>query len=263
MSDDKNAESSTAESTEVKDKSLESSEADAERSEGEESSQSSGAQARIKQLVQQRKEAEAIVNWYRENIGDPNDVVTFKQWKASQLQKAKEAEEDGELTPAQLKALRQAMRKADPEYADFIEQQKKDREARADAMLDSAEEEVRDFAVKELGVSVKNEKRISQFAKQVMQEILDDQKLLRQWQTGNLGCVKKACKSVQEYHEDLQKSAPGAKRQVEDKRRVSRLSTLPSASGSLSGEKRETREKGITKKTHEDAWAIFQGSAND
>jgi hypothetical protein len=268
MPDEKPPSESSTEDLEEKqklDESLESSEADTEKSEGDESQKSSKRDKRIQQLVDQRKEAQDIVDWYRENIGDPEDVLEFRRWKADQVKKAEKAEKEGDLSPAKLKEIRDLMRKADPEYADFIRQQKEDRESRLEAQFDTAEEKAREFA-KSIGIAQDNEKAIRALGRQIMLEIDSDEKLKRMWYAGNLDCIPKAIKIVEEsLIGAIRKSKPEeTKQQAKDKRRISRLPTLPSASGTVSqNEKRPPGEKGITKATHDEAWALVQQAMHE
>ena len=253
------------------DKSLEASEADTETSEGDEPEKTLKAVPydRFKQINDQKKQAESIVNWYRQNIGDPNDVVAFKQWQKAQVKQAEDAEDEGDLSPAKLTAIRKLMRTADPEYKALLERdakrtqdEEKREKVRIDGQFDDAEEEVRKFADEEIGIPKKNERATSFFAQQVMMTIKNDEKLSRMWDTGNMKCVSRACKIVQdEYVGVLRKTSSASKSSnIADKRRISRLPTLPSGgNGVTSGaDKRGPEDKGITKKTHEDAWAYFQ-----
>lgn len=262
--------SSEVETEKKAEESSKASEASTEKDESDESE--SPAQKRIRQLSQKANQAEKIVDWYRQNIGDPNDVVAFKQWKAEQLKQAKEAEEEGEISPAKLAAIRKLMRSADPEYTKLLEwkeqQEKKSQmetQARIDAMFDDAEEIVKDFADSELGLKgSKAESDISFFGQQVMLVIQNDEKLLRKWNTGNVSCVKAACQKVLELSQKTTQSLASRKRDAESKRRFLRLPILPSGGGVSTSATANPpqREKGITKQTHEDAWAIFQQASN-
>lgn len=272
--DEKDGSGSSPETDDKKndDESLETSEADTETSEGEESEgegqSSSKAQKRIQQLLQQRKEAQGVVAWYRENIGDPSDVQEFKKWKEAQLKKAEAAEEEGDITPAKLKKIKELMRKADPEYAEYIEREKERTKNAQEAQFDEAEEEIRVLA-QGIGIPAKNEAAIGRLAKQVMLEIKDDKKLLQRWQAGHtLSVVRKAFAQVEkELVGVLRKSTPTPtpSQQAADKRKISRLPTLPTAgSGSVSTKAaRKPEDKGITKNTQDEAWAVFQSHMTD
>ena len=69
--------------------------------------------------------------------------------------------------------------------------------------------------------------------------------------------------NVLEDHDVMTKSISKMRQDAIDKRRVSKLPTLPSAAGSLTGSNAAPREKGITKQTHEDAWALLQQSLQE
>lgn len=262
-SDEKSAgASSPSEESTEQDESLKATEADTETSEGEESIKAV-PYARFKQINDAKKQNESIVNWYRENIGNPDDVVAFKQWKSQQVAKAKEAEAEGEISPAKLAEIRKLMRKADPEYAEMVEKQKKSEADRVEAQFDEAEDQVRELAAEQLGLKAKtDEADIAWVAQQTMLAIQNDPKLSRMWQAGNLSCIKKGFAIVQERHEKLGKSISKMRQVAVDKRKVSRLPTLPSASGSLTQTNPKDREKGLSgnagKQAAAEAWAILQ-----
>jgi hypothetical protein len=262
------AASSTAtdEQIEVKDESLEASEAGADQNpEGEESDQplSKKAQQRFQQLLQQRKQAEEIANWYRANIGDPNDVIEFQKHKAQMVAAAKAAEQEGEISPAKLKEIKALMRKADPEYAQYIEQQKQDQTDRIEAQFDAAEEQIRELATA-AGIPAKNEAAVARLARQVMLEIDQDPKLKRLWASGNLSCIKKAYAVLEkDFLGVIRKATPAQSKDIADRRRISRLPTLPSAQGTLSQQSKDKDDKGITKSAHKQAWAILQAGRQD
>lgn len=250
------------------DESLKKTATESDNSEGDESIKAV-PYPRFKEVIDARDQQQQIANWYRENIGDPNDVVEFRKWKAEQVKKAESAEAEGDISPAKLAEIKKLMRKADPEYAEFLERQKMDEQTRIEAQFDQAEEDVRDLCAEELGLKKKeDEPRISRIGQYVMLEIKNDPKLLRMWQAGNTTAViKKAFKVVKDEHEGLTKNITRMRQEAEQKRKVSKLPTLPSASGSLtqgSGPNgSDKREKGITKQAHEDAWAILQQSMQD
>ena len=259
-------ESSTPES-ETKDESLKTSEADTETSEGEESIKAIPYD-RFKQVNDARKQSEQVVAWYRQNVGDPNDVLEFRKWKSEQVKKAETAEEEGEISPAKLEQIRKLMRKADPEYAEFIEKNKRSESERIESQFDSAEETIRELAANELGLKAKtDESDIAWIAQQTMLAIQNDPKLLRMWQTGNLSCVKKGFDLVQERHDKIGKSLSKMRQQAIDKRKVSKLPTLPSASGSLTSPNSKDRIKGLSgeaaKQANDEAWALLKQTMQD
>jgi hypothetical protein len=242
------------------DESLEHSESDADTSEGDKSTKSI-PYSRFKAVNDAKKAAEGIANWYRHNVGDPKDVEAFNKWKSSQVKKAEQAEDDGDISAKKLAEIRKVMRKADPEYAAMVEQQKQEKEARIEAQFDEAEDCVRELAEAEYGLKGKTaEGDISWLAKQTMLAIRGDEKLVRLWNLGNTErCVKKAFAIVKERQENLGKRKVSAlSKEAADKRKVSKLPTLPSASGSISGKEDPKREKGVNKQAHTEAWEVFQ-----
>jgi hypothetical protein len=164
------------------------------------------------------------------------------------------------------------MREADPEYREMLEERKRDKQereeqakARMDGQYDDAEDEIRSLCADQLGLKGKDsESRISRLAQYVMVEIQNDPKLMRKWMSGNLSCVSSAFKQVLDHHDMIGKSVSKMRQEATEKRRVSKLPTLPSASGSLTGQAGgKDREKGITKSTHDDAWAVLQDSMRE
>jgi len=265
VDDVKDTGSSSESDAEVKDESLKSSEASTGTDEGDESGKPSKANLRIQQLVREKNEAMELARHFRQSAVDPNDRVEFKQWKADRIKAAEEAEADGDISPAKLKALRNLMRQADPEYAKLLqreaqreEQEKLTTQERIDAQFDSAEETVRDFA-KTIGIPAKNEQATALFAQNVMLAVQNDPKLLRMWNTGNLSCIGKACALVRDGFIDVvRKSKSESNGDLADRRRISRLPTLPSGGASVGTKQETAKEKGITKNTHDDAWAYIQ-----
>jgi hypothetical protein len=247
---------------ESQDKSLETSGADADKSDkGDKSkSPSNVPYDRFKQVVDRANSAEKVVQFYQQFINSEDDLAAFRKWKADQVKKAEKAEEEGEITPQKLEAIRKLMRKADPEYAEMLAERETDKQERIDAQFDEAEEQIRELA-KTAGVPNKEE-IVARLARQVMLEINEDKKLLRMWNTGNLNCIKKAFKIVEEnFLNPVRKSTvPVNGKQAADKRRILRMPTLPAGGGAgVTAEKSTAqKEKGITKQTHEDAWAYLQ-----
>jgi len=83
-------------------------------------------------------------------------------------------------------------------------------------------------------------------------------------------CVDKAFKNyTNEYLATIRKTGDGGKKPenkiLAERRRIMRMPALPSGrSGGPSGApERKAEEKGITKQTHEDAWAVFQSHMNE
>lgn len=214
---------------------------------------------RFKAKVDEAKQAKEIVDWYRQNIGDPSEVVKFQKWKSEQIERAKEAEQEGEISPAKLAAIKKLIGVAYPEIPSYLEKQKKDAQEKIDAQFDDAEDQIRELA-KNANLP-QDEKIIKRVAIHVMEEINSDDRLLRQWKSGNLSCIKKAFSRYQEeYLSPLRKLAAKPQIDLAEKRRIQRLPSLPSG-GSAStskGVERKPGDKGITKQTHEDAWALVQ-----
>lgn len=223
---------------------------------------------RFKEINDAKKQSEAIVNWYRTNIGDPKEVVAFSKWKSEQLRAAKEAESEGEITPQRLAQIREIMRKADPEYAEYINNAKEERAAKEEAQWDDAAEMVTELAVEQLGLKAKtDESKINKIGQYVMLAIQNDKELLRKWKTGNLSCVKKAFATVLEDHESLGKSLTRMRQDTVAKRLVKKVPTLPSGNGSLSQDAQKGRLKGLQgdagKQAGNDAWDLIQQSARE
>lgn len=225
----------------------------------------SKAEARIRQLVAQNKEIKSVAEWYKQQIGSPEDVVEFTKWKRQQVANAEQAEEAGQISEKQLKAVRDLMRKADPKYAETLERIDQQDQDRADSMLITAEEEVRDLC-KGIGFDKKgDEDKINFVARQISLVIRDDEKLFKMWRAGNIKCVKMA---FQEVNEKFIKPIRGSQSKNQDlrqsaseKRSVSRLPSLPAGSPALSQKNEKPREKGINKGTHDDAWDLLQSYA--
>lgn len=226
----------------------------------------SKAGKRIRQLLDERKEISSVATWYQQNIGTPEDVLAYKQWKSEQVAKAEKLEEEGQISPKQLEQVRKLMNKADPEIQllkQALIQQQKDRE---DSMLDTAEDEIRELCTKELGITGdKDESLIQTVAKNVMLIVRDDDKLMRLWRIGSTQSIKKAF-GIYRTQLGVLSKASGAKPPktlAEQKRLVLKLPTLPSGSASL-GQRTASKEKtGLTKETHNEAWDLIQRMSGD
>jgi hypothetical protein len=220
--------------------------------------------SRFKEVNDQAKKAQEIVEWYRQKIGDPDDVVAFRQWKAEQVARAKEAEEDGKISPEKLANIRKLMREADPEYKQLLEDRKRSEQERIDSQFEDAEDQIRDLT-KAAGIP-QDEKIIARVAAHIMDEIRSDEKLMRMWQTGNMKCVGKAWEQYsKEYLDPMRKVSGKAQSDLADKRRISRLPSLPSGGSPATSKapERKPDDKGINKQTHEDAWAVIQAHLNE
>ena len=220
---------------------------------------------RFKEVVDKLNKLEGVVDFFRSHIETPEDLVQFKEWRQSVIEKAEKEKEKGELTSAQLAKLRQAMDAADPERKAILDQIKADREAKLDAQFDDAEDQIRELC--DSAGFPKDEKVVARIAVHVMDEIRTDEKLLRMWHAGNLKCVDKAFKKYTDEFLSVMRKGDGKQpnKMLEEKRRIMRLPALPSGkSGGPSGApERKQQEKGITKQTHEDAWEVFQSHMNE
>jgi hypothetical protein len=270
MPDDVNGSESSTEQKAAKDESLKASEAeDRKDSEGDESG-GSKAQSRIRQLIEERDEARRFAVEFRKHALDPQERTEWENYKKAKLESAKQAEEAGDISPDRLAEIRRVMRKADPEYKQLLERakqdeerRKQDEEVRDEAKWDEAEEIVRDCASDELGLKGKtDEAEIAWIGQQVMLAIHNDEKLSRKWQAGNLSCIRQAFKVVIEHTDKHSKSIAKLRQTAQDKRRVTKLPTLPGASGSLTSPPQDKRLKGLqgeaAKQAGDDAWAILQ-----
>jgi hypothetical protein len=216
--------------------------------------------SRFKEVNDKAKQAENVVAWYRENIGDPKDVLEFQKWKKGQTDRAKQDAAEGNLSPEKLKQFRDLMRAADPEYKEFLDNQRMTQEQRSEAQFDEAEELIRDLA-KEGGFP-EDEAIVARVATHVMDEIKSDEKLLRAWQSGNTASVIK--KAYTRYIEDfvgkIRPKSDNGKSAIAAKRDLKGLPSLPRG-GSSAGPtipKRDPNDKGITKNAHKSAWALIE-----
>lgn len=220
--------------------------------------------SRFKEVNDQAKQAKQIVDWYRQNIGNPDDVLEYRKWKQETIAKAKQDEAKGDISPDKLAQVKKLMRTADPEYAQFLEERKASEQERVEAQLDEAEETIRDLA-KTAGFP-QDEKVVARIAAHIMAEIDADDQLSRLWRSGKTSCLKKAFdRYMEDYVGPIRKSVDKQKGDLADKRRISRLPSLPSG-GSASTSKppqRKAEDRGINKNTHEDAWAVLQERLND
>jgi hypothetical protein len=236
---------------------------DPEESEGIDSPKAK-TQRRFQQILQEREEArqradrlQQFVDERLSQFGTPEEISEFTEWRKERAQ-AQKAADDGELTPQQLAQVKRAIDKAYPE----ISQMRKDYEAaqqdRADAMYESAQEEIKNLAEK-VGIGT-DEKSLTRLAGLVLMEIKTDEKLSRLWRAGNLKCIENAFKAVDEQflHTGKTKGLRGQAEDAREKRRVVRVPTIPTGSPATRSGSPAPREKGITKETHERAFAILQ-----
>lgn len=218
--------------------------------------------ARFKQVNDELQEARKIRDWYRENIGDPNDVVAYRKWQQEVSEKAKEDEGKGQLTPAQLARFRQVMKLADPQYAEFMERQQHQHQEDAEIQIDDATEQITELCAQ---ADIKDEDTVARIAVHVMDEIKADPKLMRKWQRGDLSCIDKAYnRYMTEFIDKFRGKANGKGDKdlsdVKNLRKISRLPSFPQggSAGTSAPPKRKEGDKGLTKQAGEDAWAVLQ-----
>lgn len=224
----------------------------------------SRAQQRIQQLVREKNEIKNIADWYQTNIGNPDDVIAFRQWKSEQMKAAEKAEDAGDISPKQLAAIKALLEKADPDLKALKEERQREISDRFEAMIESSEEEIRDLC-KDSGIE--DEKKIRFIARNVMLTIKEDEKLLRMWRTGNLISVKRAFKTIHDEYLGMAGKGNGKPTNKEiagQKRQVSKLPSLSGGSPSVTPKPpAQQASKGITKDTHSSAWDLIQSMAQD
>lgn len=222
--------------------------------------------ARFKEVIDKNTSLEKVVTFFRQYIQTPDDLVAFKEWQKKATEKAKDEEADGEISAEQLAKFRKAMKLANPELEELVERMRRQEEAKYDSQFDTAEDQIRELC-KKTGFP-EDEQAVARVAVHIMDEIRSDEKLLRQWQAGNLRCVDAAFKN---YLDFLYKMGRPQKERKEtdllaERRRIMRTPALPSGKAggpATPSEKRSPEDKGITKKTHEDAWEVFQSHMNE
>ncbi|HCV42398.1 MAG TPA: hypothetical protein DGH68_02870 [Bacteroidetes bacterium] len=219
---------------------------------------------RFKEVNDKATQSQEIVDWYREHVGEPEEVLEFKKWKQEQVKRAEKDEAKGKISPDKLAEVRRLMRDADPELVELLEERKRDKQEKMDAQFDDAEEKIRDLC-KSAGFPGE-EKIVARIAAHVMDEIKADKALMRKWNQGNLSCIDKAFKTyVDEFLPAIRKSNGKNEQNLADKRRISRLPSLPAGGSGVTHKapERTQEDRGITKKTHDDAWAVFQSHMNN
>lgn len=235
---------------------------------------------RMKDAESRAKEYESVLAGYQQEFGVIRTEEDLKQWreyKTKVLKGAREAEEEGDISPKRLAEIRKVMRKADPEYVEMLSMkqrfQQQDQE-RLDAQFDDAEEIVRELAAEEYGFKSeldengqwksKHEEDLSDIGVDVMQAIRRDQRLTRLWNNGNVDrAVRRAFQAVKAKHERLGKTVTQLKQEAAERKRV--LPTLHGGRGTLSARTSERKSKGLngpeaTKELRDEAWAVFNNS---
>lgn len=223
---------------------------------------------RFKEVVDKANGLEKVVNFFRQHIESPEQLLAFKEWQKEQLEKAKADEQKGDITPEQLAKFKRAMDLANPKLAAVVERLEREQESKLDAQFDAAEEQIRELCDAN-GLPTENEKVFSRIAVHIMDEIRSDEKLLRMWHAGNMKCVDKAFKNYTDEYLKTIRGNGGKKaedKQLAERRRIMRIPALPSgrtAGPSGPPERKNPEDKGITKQAHEDAWAVFQSHMQD
>ena len=217
---------------------------------------------RFKEVNEKYQEAQEIVDWYRDNIGDPDDVLAFRSWKAEQVKAAEKAKEKGKISPERLEQVRELMKMAFPQIDQVTAKQEKDEEARFEGQLDDAAERIRELC--EDHDLPQDDKISGRIGLHILDEIRSDKKLAGMWNRGNLKCVDIAFKRyVEDFLGHFRKGGKNGKGDTKDVaglRKISRLPSIPHGGETRTFEppKRKEGDKGITKQAHEDAWAILQ-----
>ena len=181
----------------------------------------------------------------------------------------KKPEPSSEYTKEQLAQVRNVMRLADAEYREAMEErerQKQESEATENELLDDTHDEIMKLAKSE-GLPVANEEYMTVIGQSVMLTIRNDRKLLRQWRNGDLSCIAPAFEKLKKAIIAPVKGANGGLRQgnvARIKRQVTNLPTAPSGgSGTVTAPPPKSKdEKGITKSTHDRAWALLQSQSD-
>lgn len=226
--------------------------ADKESTDDEEDSEiSPRTQKRINTLLKQRKadrakltKAEQGLSWYQEQIGDPDEVIAYRKWKAEQDKADKEAKKKKEsavdTSPEKIKAIRDLVLTAVPELKDnFSEKQ-----MREEALWDRAEREVIEIA-KDNGLS-DDPKFLRRFGYNVMLVVNDDEGLSKRFKSGDTSAIRDAYKVVEdEYHGKLKGDLVKKAKTLDTKRRASRLPTAPAGSTTVSHQPRKHKGKGL------------------
>jgi hypothetical protein len=242
---------------------------DGEESEGEPTGPQTVPLRRFKEVNSRFRQAANVANWYRENIGDPKDVVAFRNWKEQQARaetQPTEPEAPTTVTPAQLKAVRKLMRDSDPEYRELLaerEQTKQERAASEEVMYDDAYTEIGKLA-KDNGIKLSDQGRL-RLSRQVMLEIRNDPKLIRQWDRRDMECVRSAFDAVNEHLlKPIGGRSNGAAVDAATRRRASRLPTAPAGGSPTSSVNiPKQKEKGINQETHARAFELLQQSQRE
>lgn len=219
---------------------------------------------RLREETAKRREAEKVSGWYRENIGNPEDVIAFRKWQQEQAQKSREAEpqEEGELSAAQIKAVERLVVRAIPWLKDIDPAVLTDliasRKVTAEVMYDSATEEIRRLTKEaNLPGDKESQERIEYL---VGAEINRDQKLMNLWKAGNAqAAVSKAFEKVRTFYG---KGNGASAADARTRRSVTKLPTPPSGgSASVGTRSPEKRAKGLDgkagKEAADQAWALI------
>jgi hypothetical protein len=208
------------------------------------------------------KQVNDVAQWYRRNIGSTEKVQQFNQWLASQEQQTKQQDPEAQYSKTQLEQVRAVMRQADAGYRELMEERERTKAEQAQAeemLLDDTHDEIMKLA-KANGLPVKDDEVMKAIGQSVMLTIKNDHKLLRQWLNGDLSTVGAAFEKLQKAIGGSRKGAGQMGNVARIKRQVVGLPTAPSGgAGTVTSVPAKAKdEKGITKSTHDRAWAMLQ-----
>jgi hypothetical protein len=208
------------------------------------------------------KQVNDVAQWYRRNVGSTERVQQFNQWMASQERQAEKDDPEAQYSKTQLEQVRAVMRQADAGYRELMEERERVKAERAQAeevLLDDTHDEIMKLA-KQTGLPVKDDEVMKAIGQSVMLTIKNDHKLLRQWLNGDLSTVGAAFDKLQRAMGGARKGVGQMGNVARIKRQVVGLPTAPSGgAGTVTSVPVKAKdEKGITKSTHDRAWAMLQ-----
>lgn len=190
-------------------------------------------------------------------------VAAAEQAKAQAAQQAaaQKPESAVEYTPEQLEQVKRVMRLSDAQYREMMEERERQKQEAAQAheqMLDDTHDEIMKLA-KANGLPLKDDEVMKAVGQSVMLTIKNDHKLLRRWQNGDLGTVGDAFQKIHGAFGGRKNGASQAN-VARVKRQVVGLPTAPSGGAGTvtAAPPKGKEEKGITKQTHDRAWALLQ-----
>lgn len=225
-------------------------------------------QKRIQTLLKARKAAETErdkvrenLSWYQQEIGSPDDVLAYKEWRkakdAADAESKKQKESAvADTSPEKIKAIRDLVLTAVPELRENFSEKK----MREEAIWDQAEREVRSIA-KDAGYG-NEEKFLRRLGQNIMLEINSDEKLLRRFRAGDMTALREAHESIEsDYHGRLKGSLAKTAKEIETKRKASRLPTPPAGSTTVSHRPKPKKGQGLdTPGLADEAYALIHQS---